>query len=288
MQISLSVDHSTCIKCRRCIRVCPAAIFYQENPTSEISLRNVKFCIVCGHCSAVCPTKSVIHGNFPEEKVHEIETELLPSAELVMQLIKSRRSNRGFSKKPVPPELLDKILEAAHRAPTASNRQEVEYTLITDKKKLQLVVDITMKGFQKIIKSLNNPILKPFLSRTMPSNYMQMRRMVRLQKEYVKGNDPILRHATALILIHTPSENQFGRDDANLAYQNGSLMAESLGVAQFYTGYICIALRRDKKNELARQLGINGTIHAGMALGMPDFTYPNYIDKKEIKVNKLI
>ncbi len=135
---------------------------------------------------------------------------------------------------------------------------------------------------------LNNPILKPFLKRIIPADYKQLRRMERLQKEYAKGNDPILRNAAALILIHTPSANRFGRDDANLAYQNGSLMAETLGVAQFYTGYVCTAIRRDKKNLLAKTLGINGTIHAGMALGMPDFNYPKYMDRKEIKVTKFL
>jgi len=28
-------------------------------------------------------------------------------------------------------------------------------------------------------------------------------------------------------------------------------------------------------------LGINGTIHAAMALGMPEFRFSNYIDKKD-------
>ena len=283
--VSLSINHDTCIKCRRCVRVCPSGIFYQETPGAEISLRNVHYCIICGHCPAVCPTDSIIHGNFPEEKVHKIDAELLPTPKSLMHLIKARRSNRGFSKKPVPVALLDQTLEAAHRAPTASNRQEVEYTLITSPDKLQMVIDYTMSEFQKLIKKANNPLIKRFIR---PSLTLQLRRMERIQKEYAKGNDPILRNATALILIHTPTSNRFGQDDANLAYQNGSLMAESLGVAQFYTGYVCTAIRKDKKNKLANMLGIEGTIHAGMALGMPDFTYSNYIDRKDIKVNRYI
>ena len=34
-------------------------------------------------------------------------------------------------------------------------------------------------------------------------------------------------------------------------------------------------------------LGIDGEIHAGMALGIPDFTYPIYIDRKDIDVTRL-
>lgn len=97
----------------------------------------------------------------------------------------------------------------------------------------------------------------------------------------------ILRNATALILIHTPGNSRFGCQDANLAYQNGSLMAESLGVSQFYTGFVCSAIHQDKQGKLAKILGIQGKIHAGMALGMPAFEFPNYIDKKDIEVNRM-
>ena len=285
--MELAINKSTCIKCRKCIRVCPAAIFYQEEPKADISLRNVDFCIRCGHCVAVCPTESVEHSDFPAEKVHPIDTSLLPSPESLLLLIRTRRSNRGFSKKPVPQPLLDTILEAAHRAPTASNRQETGYICVTAPEILRKIADYTIDSFAGAIKMLKNPLLKPILKPIMPGNYKMLRRLERLLKEHVKGNDPILRHATAVILIYTPAENRFGRDDANLAYQNGSLMAESLGVAQFYTGYVCTAIRHDKKNDLARMLGIEGIIHAGMALGMPDFTYPNYIDRKEISVKKI-
>ena len=108
-----------------------------------------------------------------------------------------------------------------------------------------------------------------------------------LISEFDKGNDLILRGATAVILIHTPSESRFGCQDANLAYQNGSLMAESLGVAQFYTGFVCSAVEQDRNRRLAKMLGISGKIRAGMALGIPAFRYPNYIDRKDINVTKL-
>ncbi|MCD8185384.1 MAG: nitroreductase family protein [Rikenellaceae bacterium] len=247
MDFRLTVNQTTCIGCRRCIRVCPAAIFYQPESRAEILLRNVSFCIRCGHCVAVCPTGSVEHSLFPAEKVHQADPTLLPTPESLMLLCKSRRSNRGFSKKPVPEPLLDQILEAAHRAPTASNRQEVSYVCITDPGMLHRISQYTIDQLARGVKLLKNPILKPVLKPFMRDNYTLLRRLERLLKEHAKGNDPILRQATALILILTPKQNRFGRDDANLVYQNGSLMAESLGVAQFYTGYLCTAVRRDKK-----------------------------------------
>lgn len=283
----LSVHAESCIRCGKCVRVCPSKIFTQPASGGEIGLQGIGSCIVCGHCVAVCPTGSVVHGDFPPQKVHPVDRELMPSPEQVMLLCKARRSNRAFTAKPVPEETLDRILEAAHRAPTASNQQQVAFTLVTDPEKLHAISAFTVGVFASILRKLENPLLKPVLKRIAPQLYGYVPHFKRLISEFDKGNDLILRGATAVILIHTPSESRFGCQDANLAYQNGSLMAESLGVAQFYTGFVCSAIEQDRDKRLGKMLGISGKIHAGMALGMPAFRYPNYIDRKDINVTKL-
>lgn len=279
MAITISINSETCIKCGRCVRVCPVNIFYQENPRGEVQLQNISSCIRCGHCVGVCPTSSVIHSEFPPEKVHRIDRELLPTPEQVMLLCKTRRSNRALKSQPVPDAMLNQIMEAAHVAPTGSNVQQVSFTLVTDPEKVRKVVELSMNVFSGILNVLK--------SQPESSGISQMIGYItHLTESYSQGNDPILRGAETLLLFHTPKELSFGYADANLAYQNGSLMAEALGVSQFFTGFLCTAIKEDKTNSIKNYLGIDGVVHAGMALGMPEFKFVNYVDRDEMKVTK--
>lgn len=286
MKRTIEINALTCIQCGKCVKVCPSAIFVDQKDSHKIDTQYDESCIACGHCVDSCPTDSVIHSDFPPTVIHRIEQEQMPSAQQVMTLIKSRRSNRAFSSKDVPSDLLDQILDAAHCAPTASNMQQVSFTLITDPALLAQVSQYTVDVFASVARKLQNPILKPVLKLIMPSVYKLLPLFARLQSERAQGKDPILRGARALIFIHTPSESRFGCQDSNLAYQNGSLMAHSLNVSQFYTGFVCSAIKQDKSGKLAKLLGIKGTIHAGMALGMPAWSFTAYCDRKQIDVRK--
>ncbi|MGI6632294.1 MAG: nitroreductase family protein [Bacillota bacterium] len=50
----------------------------------------------------------------------------------VFEAIANRRSIRAYKNEPVPAESLERILEAARVAPTAANRQEFKFVVVTD------------------------------------------------------------------------------------------------------------------------------------------------------------
>lgn len=286
--IKLNIENENCIKCGKCVKVCPTYILTQEKPKAEIGLRNIQSCIACGHCVAVCPTDSVIHSEFPSDKVHKLNREILASPEQLMELLRARRSNRAFAKSDVPTEYLDQIIEAAHLAPTAGNGQEISFTLVTDPEILKQISEFTIETYEETLKKLTNPLLKPLISLTAPNAKKAIPKLRSVVGGYRSGIDVILRGAKAVLFIHAPAASMFGRHDANLAYQNGSLMAESLGVTQFYTGFVCSAVDLDKKKKLAKLLNIEGAaIHAGMALAMPAFKFPKYTDRHDLRLNTL-
>lgn len=283
---TISVRQEKCTKCMHCVQACPTEIFVWDKAKKEVGIQRPEWCIACGHCVAACESDAVSHSSFGEGKVHPVDSSLYPSAEQMMTIIRGRRSNRAFSTKPVPAQMLDAIVEAAYRAPTASNEQEVEFTLITSADKLKVLSDFTMNTFGGLLKLLDNGLMRGILGLAKPELLSYIPMFKEMQAEYEQGRDGILRNAKAVLLIHTPHGSRFGEVDSNLAYQNASLMAESLGVSQFYTGFVLNATKQ-KKGKLEQLLGIEGTIQAGMAMGMPLFKMKNYIDKKPMRLNRL-
>lgn len=246
MNITLDINQESCIKCGKCVRVCPSNIFVQSKADGIVDFVNVHSCIACGHCVSVCPTDSVIHSEFPVEKVHSIDYGQLPTPEQMMLLCKARRSNRSITSKPVPTEMLDLIIEAAHCAPTATNAQAVSFTLVNDPQKLLQISNFTIATFDGLLKILQNPVSKLILKPFLHGVYKYVSVFEQLKQDHAAGEDPILRKATALLLIHTPKSNRFGCEDSNLAYQNASLMAECLDVSQVYISFVLTSIKQKK------------------------------------------
>ena len=278
----LKINDSRCIRCQRCVKICPAGIFYEDN--GRICIKNESSCIFCGHCVAVCPKDAVEHAAFPNGSVHPFSLADLPSPAQLMLLIKSRRSNRAFSGREIPEESLRMIMEAAAAAPTAQNSRDVHFVLVRKPETLRAVTEYTLDSFMKVVRLLDNPFMRMLLGRKLAGVYKLVPKFKEMYRRFHAGEgDMILRDAKAVLFIYSSEKSRFGAADCNLAYQNASLMAESLGVAQFYTGFVMAALERDKKGRLNAILGLKDVkIHAGMALAVPLFRFEKYVDREDL------
>lgn len=283
--ISISIDKASCINCQRCVRICTSRIFFAEED-KNVTLRNQELCIECGHCLAICPKDAISHSSFAKNRLHGINKEILPSADQILELMRSRRSNRAFSStKEIAQEHLDKILEAAERAPTASNSQNVSFIVIKDKKIIEQISKYTIDSFCALANILDFPLVRLFVKPFKPGIYKFIPKARMLKKELDSGKDYILRGAKAVIFFTAPKQSMFAIEDANLAYQNASLVASSLSVAHFYTGFVEMAFKIKPKPLLKiLSLDRNTLVCAGMALAMEDFEFGKYIDRKDRKI----
>lgn len=275
-----------CIKCGRCEAVCPASVFSRDRASRAVSVVSPGHCIGCGQCVAVCPADAMEHSLFQSENIIPFERTAYPSSDDMMLLMKARRSNRAMSDKPVERDILEKIIEAAYSSPTAHNSRDLHFTIVSSAEKLRLLTSFTCATYAKTVRRLQSPFVKPFMSLIKPGVYSNIPVMNHVINSCASGHDAVLRKATAVMLISTRSNGMMSSTDAQLAYQNASLMAESLGVAHFYIGYLCAALRI-APGSLERSLGISGTIQAAMAIGMPALRFDKYIDRGKPEWNEI-
>ena len=273
----ISINNYTCIRCGKCQRVCPAFIPVIEQDAVP-SLRHPEVCIGCGHCVDVCPTGAYVHTDFPADSIHDINRNILPEPESLMELIRSRRSNRTITATPIPQRSLDMIQEAARYAPTAQNSRQVHIHLITDDEALLKVETATINYFMSLARFMLLPpvkaIMRPFLRKL----YDEVPALMAMNEQFKKGQRPCICNCTALLILSAPKGYSFGAQDCNLAYQNSSLMAESLGVSQIYMGFVQTAMFMMGCKRAAKVLGIpkGHKAFAIMGLGIPAFKYAKY------------
>lgn len=117
------------------------------------------------------PDGSVAHAEFPPAKVHPVDYAAMPTPAQVELLMAARRSNRALSQRPVPQEMLDRIVAAADLAPTATNARQLGYTLVTDPVLLRRMSEYTLGVFGKLADRLSHPLVRPWLSRLLPDVY---------------------------------------------------------------------------------------------------------------------
>ena len=275
----ITININNCKRCGRCAKVCPANVYtFDKGEVPKVV--KAYHCIQCGHCVDVCEADALQHESFPPEHIHRVKTELIPSPESLMELMKSRRSNRTITEKAIPSDAISDIIEAAYVSPTSENSRKVVVTLL-EGADIQKVEDATMKFFLKLASVLMSPLIRPLTKLFLRNLYNEAAELYRFERKWKAGERPCTCNATALLVISTPKGYDFGWQDCNMAYQNASLMAEAHGVSQIYMGLVQMAFKfiGQRKTEQLFHLPPKHKPYAIMALGMPAFYYPKYTDK---------
>ena len=135
----LKIDETKCNQDGICAAECPRRIITQADGKSfpQVSEADEAYCMACGHCVAVCPYGALSVTGVDIENCPEIKRALVLSWDEAEQFLRSRRSIRVFKKKAVDRETLQQLIETARYAPTASNSQNLHWTVIEGRDKLE-------------------------------------------------------------------------------------------------------------------------------------------------------
>ncbi|MCD7740323.1 MAG: nitroreductase family protein [Candidatus Gastranaerophilales bacterium] len=218
-KFDFKADKNKCIHCGLCIEDCIAnVITMDENniPTAAFPQN----CIKCQHCMAVCPAGAIsILGKNPDNS----EKIIPPNPEMVLNLIKSRRSDRNYKNESIDSVVINKLKDMLSWVPTGCNWHKLHFSIIEDIEVMDEFRNITNS---KIIEALTT---KPIdIVKNNFSGYL---------KYLERGEDIIFRNAPHIIVVSNDINAPCAKEDAIIALSYFELYAQSLNIGTCWCGF---------------------------------------------------
>jgi len=264
----LTIDENKCKQDGICAAECPRQIITQKDDASfpQVAEADKTYCMACGHCVAVCPHGALSVTGVDIEDCPEVEKKLVISWDQAEQFLRSRRSIRLFKDKAMDRKTLEKLIETARYAPTASNAQNLHWTVIEGRDKLEPLSQATINWMERVIEAQpGSPAadyFRPVVTR------------------WATGYDGILRTAQTLIVPSAPKENANGLVDLSIALAYLEVAALPLGVGTCWAGLLRGAMLATP--ELVESMGLpeGHTWFYPMMIGYPKFKYHRLPERK--------
>lgn len=151
----------------------------------------------------------------------------------VMETILTRRSTRKFEKRPVEREILEDLVKAALYAPSGMGKQTWQFTVVTDREKIQKLADAVGKE---------------------------------LGREGYNIYEP-----AALIIPSNEKESPWGKEDNACSLENIFLAAHSYGVGSVWINQLQGICDREAVRTILDEFGIpkSHVVYGMAALGYP-------------------
>jgi nitroreductase/NAD-dependent dihydropyrimidine dehydrogenase PreA subunit len=213
----ITIDSKKCVRDGFCVQACPVNLIRMADGLFPEEIDEAADrCIRCGHCVSVCPTNALDNALTPAEDYLPLP-EATPDAEAMENLLISRRSARAFRQKPIAREQLERLVEVARRSPTASNSQNLSWTMIQDPQRLDRVRELSLEWMA------GDPARQPYVEAAQ------------------QGRDVILRNATALAVVHGPAQYGWTGVDGAIALTYMELLAATMGLGTCWGGLVTAA-----------------------------------------------
>ena len=258
----IKVNEQKCVKCYKCVSVCPFTVLGNEN--GYPALRKGKMCINCMHCAAACPHGALEHKGKAavDRKVEKVADTF--AADLEKHVLQ-RRSYRHFQDKPVDRELIQHVLELADWAPSAKNQHPHGWIVIDSKEMIDAIMDAIVEY------SKENGVSPEIVSELENQN-----------------NNVVMGTSRTLILCHANSGAINAPADSAIAMTTVELLLQANGVGTCWGGYLtrmCNAVPKIK--EILPELPENHSYYGTFMVGYPeneDYLYvPERVKKADIK-----
>lgn len=264
--LNFKVDEAKCIHCGLCAKDCIAKVIeLDENKTPRVP--DSKRCIGCQHCLAICPVGAISVMDKNPENSEKIYAQ---NPDMILNLIKSRRSDRNYKQENVDKETLNKLKNMLAWVPTGCNFQGLKFHFIDD---IEVMNEFRNHVNGKIVSALTKKPIKAVAQKF--SAYA---------KFFLNGEDVIFRGAPHMLVVSNSVKAPCANEDAIIALSYFELYAQSLGLGTCWCGFgqNCMTFFP----ELSEYLGIPEGYQSSyvMLFGAKDANYSRTTQPKEFEI----
>jgi nitroreductase len=227
---------------------------------------------------AVCPSKAVqIDGVSYSEDLFDLPKHNVDEKEF-LNFLSARRSVRNFKNKPVPDELIQKILESVWYAPFGSHPEKVQITVINNRKRIEESLPYIAEFMDDVVSMIENPIASFFTKRiagketfnTVKNHLYPISKLGNYKLEY---GDRISRGAPALIIFHAEKGAEAHTNNSLIYSTYAMLAAHSLGLGATMIEIISAAINRVKEVRNLFQIPEENEAVMSVIVGYPKYKY---------------
>jgi len=291
MDDRIKINLENCSGCEACIDICPRDCFHLDpkNKSVYTSYR----CRNCYHCIAICPEGAISHRDISAEEFSIIANSLnsdFKNPEQTYYFLKGIRSTRSFKDKPIELEIMENLIDITRYAPTGHHSQNVELTLVSEPKTLQLLKDLSAETIIFILKIIDNPFYR-FLARLIGlGRYVRKaqksrHRFVRMFEGFKEGTDYLFHGAPAVIVFHADKNGTTPEANCNIAATYLSILANSYGLGTCFVGYLTYYSKFKSKIRDVLKIPKNNKIYQVIILGYPKHDFRTFVYRKNPQIN---
>ena len=275
----IRVDKDRCVGCGLCVEDCVSRVFRMRGETPVVV--NEANCNLCSHCIAVCPKQAIVHDGLGPSRPGRVQRKLIDPA-VCREISMSRRSVRKYAPKSVPRDVIKDLLDLARYAPTASNAQNVHYTVVTRRSLMEEISRRIFRQGDRIYEIYNQKPVRAALGLVRHFDFVKSLdgyadNWQDYREQVAAGKDLIFHSAPVLLLVHAPRLQSFSCENCMIAATHIDNYAHALGLGTCFIGILTVALQVYRS--MNRKLGVprGHRVYAAMTLGYPDVRYTYHV-----------
>jgi nitroreductase len=199
-----------------------------------------------------------------------IDKALVISSDQAEQFLRSRRSVRQFKDKPVEKATLQRLIETARYAPTASNTQLVEWLVIDDPQRLHAIAAQVVDWMRALLQDPKATVMP----------YYPV-----IVKAWDAGFDSVLRSAPCLVTAMAPGPAPVRMIDLTLALSYLELAAPQYGLGTCWAGLLQGAMLANSSLKQAVGIPQDYPFHFPLMIGYSNVRYFRLPERQPPKIH---